>query len=100
VLWSEDVGPEVVDLALVPDFDNRMRWILVQESTRTSPGRRAKVTSALLLVADLFIDSRSLVGDGAYLDLSMEEARRLFRHVSMRRWSLAAAASFSECRNS
>ena len=37
MLWSEDVGPEVVDLALVPDFVNKMRWILVQDSMGTSP---------------------------------------------------------------
>jgi hypothetical protein len=38
VLWSEDVGPEVVDLSLFPDFIGGMRWFLVQGSTGMSPG--------------------------------------------------------------
>jgi hypothetical protein len=50
-----------------------------------------------LLAAGLFIDSKSLVGDGASLDLAMVEARHLFRRTSQRRWSVAAAASFGEC---
>jgi hypothetical protein len=40
VLWSEDVGTEVVDLSLFPNIIGEMRWFLVQESTGTSPGRR------------------------------------------------------------
>jgi hypothetical protein len=78
MLWSEDVGPEVVDLPHFPDFISGMRWILVQESTGMSPGQRATTTCALLLAAGLFIDSQSLFGDGAYLDLAMVEVRRLF----------------------
>jgi hypothetical protein len=30
VLWSTDVGPEVVDLSLFPDFVEGIRWLLVQ----------------------------------------------------------------------
>jgi hypothetical protein len=33
MLLSEDVGPEVVNLSLFPDFVDGMRWILVQGST-------------------------------------------------------------------
>jgi hypothetical protein len=40
--WSEDVGPEVVDLPFFSDFIDGRRQILVQESTRTSLGRRAR----------------------------------------------------------
>jgi hypothetical protein len=29
MLWSEDIGPEVVDLSFFPDFVVGMRWILV-----------------------------------------------------------------------
>jgi hypothetical protein len=29
VLWSEDVGLEVVDLSFFPDFIGEMRWFLV-----------------------------------------------------------------------
>jgi hypothetical protein len=46
VLWSEDVGPEVVDLSLFPDFVGGIWWFLVQGSTGTSPDRRATVTCA------------------------------------------------------
>jgi hypothetical protein len=53
---------------------------------------------ASLLAASLFIDSQSLVGDGALLDLARVDARRLFQRASRRRWSLAAAAGFGECR--
>jgi hypothetical protein len=41
---------------------------------------------------DMFIDSQSLIGDGASLDLAMVEARRLFQCVSRRHWNLAASA--------
>jgi hypothetical protein len=82
VLWSEDVRPEVLDLLLFPDFIGGMRWFLIQGSTGTSPGRRATTTYASLLAAGLVIDSQSLIGDGAFLDLAMEEARRLFQHAS------------------
>jgi hypothetical protein len=82
VLWSEDVGPEVVDLSLFPDFIGGMRWFLFQGSTGTSPGRHATTTYASLLAAGLFIDSQSLIGDGAFLDLAMEEVRRLFQRAS------------------
>ena len=39
--WSEDVGPEVVDLPFLSDFVDGRRQILVQDITGTSPGRRA-----------------------------------------------------------
>jgi hypothetical protein len=82
VLWSEDVGPEVMDLSLFPDFIGGMRWFLVQESTGTSPGRCATATCASVLAVGMFIDSQSLIGDGAFLDMAMEEARRLFQRAS------------------
>jgi hypothetical protein len=44
----------------------------------TSPGRHATTTCASLRAAGLFIDSQSLVGDGAFSDLAMVEAQRLF----------------------
>jgi hypothetical protein len=97
MLWSEDVGPEVVDLSSFPDFVDGMRRFLVQDNTTTFSGRRATTTYASLLAAGLFIDSQSLVGDGASSDLAMVEARHLFQCSSWRRWSLAATASFGEC---
>jgi hypothetical protein len=80
-LWSKDVGPEVVDLSFFSDFVDWRRRVLVQDSTETSPGRRATTTCALLRAAGLFIDSQSLVGDGAFLNLAMVEARRFFWRV-------------------
>jgi hypothetical protein len=62
------------------------------------PGRRTTTTCASLLAAGLFIDSQNLIGDGASLDLAMEEARHLFQRASWWRWSVATAASFGECR--
>jgi hypothetical protein len=97
MLWSEDVGPEVVDLSSFPDFVDGMRRSLVQDSTGTFPDRRATATCASLHAAGLFIDSQSLVGDGASSDLTMVEARRLFERLFRRLWRLVAAASFSEC---
>jgi hypothetical protein len=61
---------------------------------RMSPGQRAIATSALVLAAGLFIDSQSLVGDGASLDLATVEARRLFQCAYRRRCSLAAPSWF------
>ena len=82
--WSEDAGPEVVDLPFLSDFVDGRRQILVQDSTGTSPGRRATATCALLRAAGLFIDSQSLVGDGAFSDLEIGRAscrERVFRAV-------------------
>jgi hypothetical protein len=69
-LWSEDVGQEVGDLPFFLDFVDGKRRVLVQDIMGTSPGRRATTTCALPRAADLFIDSQSLVGDGAFLDLA------------------------------
>jgi hypothetical protein len=80
MLWSKDASPGW--------------WICVIPQLR----RRATATCALLLAAGLFMDSQSLVGDGALLNLEMVEARRFSQHASRRRWSLAAAADFGECR--
>jgi hypothetical protein len=96
MLWIKDVGPEVVDLSLFPDFVGWMWWFFAQCRMGTSPGRRATSTYVLLRAAGLFIDSQSLAGDGAFLDLAMVKAWRLFQHVSWRHWSVAAAASFGE----
>jgi hypothetical protein len=52
----------------------------------------------LLIAASLFIDSQSIVGDGASFDLAMVEPRRLYQCAFMRCWSSAAAAIFDECR--
>ena len=71
--------------SFLSDFVDGRRQILVQDSTGTSPGRRATTTCALLRAAGLFIDSQSLVGDGAFSDLAMVEARRLFRRSPRRR---------------
>jgi hypothetical protein len=54
----------VVDLSFFPDFIDGRRQILVQDSTGMSLDRRATVTCVSLRVADLFIDSQSLVGNG------------------------------------
>ena len=96
--WSEDVGPKVVDMPFFSDFVDGRRQILVQDSTETFPGRHATATCASLLAAGLFIDSQSLVGDGAGLDLAMMEAGRLFRCPSRRHWCWAAAAGCGGCR--
>jgi hypothetical protein len=69
---------EVVDLSFFSDFVDGRRWVLVQDSTGTSPSRRATTTCASLRAAGLFIDLQSLVGDCAFLDLAMVEARRFF----------------------
>jgi hypothetical protein len=47
----------------------------------------------LLRAAGLFIGSQRRIGDGAFLDLSMVEARRSFRRASRLRWSWAVAAT-------
>jgi hypothetical protein len=78
MLWSKEVGLEVVDLSFFPDFIDEIRWILVQDSTGMSPARRAISICVLLLAVSLFIDSQSLVGDSASLDQAMVETRRLF----------------------
>jgi hypothetical protein len=98
MLWSEDVGPEVVDLSSFPDFVDGIRRLLIQGSMGTFPGRRATMAYASLLAAGQFIDLQSLVGDGASSDLAMVESRRLFQRTSRRCSSLSAAASFGECR--
>jgi hypothetical protein len=43
------------------------------------PGECAIVTCASLLALGMFMDTQILVGDDAYLDLAMLEARRLFK---------------------
>jgi hypothetical protein len=91
--WSRG-GASVI----LPDFIDRMRRILVQDSTRTSPSRLTTMTYALLLAAGLFIESQNLVDDGASLTLAMVDARLLFQRSSRRRWNLAATVSFGECR--
>jgi hypothetical protein len=81
VLWSEVVDPEVVDLSLFSDFvvGCSSSW---PEAVRGAPGQNTTVTCASLLAAGLFINSQSFVTDGAYLDLSIVEAQRLFQRVS------------------
>jgi hypothetical protein len=44
----------------------------------------------------MFIDSQSLVGDGASLDLAIAQAWHLFQHLFRQCWGVAAAASFGE----
>jgi hypothetical protein len=67
---------KVVDMSIFTDFvDGRRR---IQDNTWTSSGQCATTTCASLRAAGLFIDSQSLVGDGALLDLAMVEARRFF----------------------
>lgn len=61
------------------DFVDGRRRILVQDSMGTSLGRHATSTCASLLAAGLFIDSQSLIGDGALLDLAMVEVWHLFQ---------------------
>jgi hypothetical protein len=41
---SEDVGPEVVDLSFFSNFVDGGRRVLAQDSTGTSPSRRATAT--------------------------------------------------------
>ena len=97
LVWDLSMHPRtsmVVDLSFFLVLVDAMRQIWVQGSTGTSLDRRATATCALLLAAGLFIDSQSLVGDGASLDLAMVEAWRLF----WRCWIWAAAAGFSVCR--
>jgi hypothetical protein len=85
-------------LPFFSDCIDGRRQFLVQDSTRTSPGRRATTTCASRRTTGLFIDSKSLVGDGALLDLDMVEAWRFFRRASRRSWSWTTAASFGGCR--
>jgi hypothetical protein len=72
--WSKYVGPEVVDLSFFSGFVDGRCQILVQDSTGTSPGRRATTTCGSLRAACLFIDSQSLFGNGAFSDLAIVEA--------------------------
>jgi hypothetical protein len=81
-LWSEYVSPEVLDLPFFSDFIDRRRQVLVQDSTGTSPGRRATTIGALLCLAGMFTDSQSLISDGVFLDLAMVEARFCFWSAS------------------
>jgi hypothetical protein len=54
--------------------------------------RHATTTCASLLEADIFINSQSLVGDCASLDLESVKARRFFQRLPRRRrWRLVAA---------
>jgi hypothetical protein len=55
-------------------------------------------TCALLRAACMFIDSQSLIVNGALLDLSMVEARYFFWHASRRHWTWATAVGFDGCR--
>jgi hypothetical protein len=90
--WSEGGGS-----AILPRL---YRW----ETAGLCPRQHGDVPrstchSDMCLVAcsRLFIDSQSLVGDGAFLDLAMVEARRLFRCMPWQRWSWAAADGFGGC---
>jgi hypothetical protein len=56
------------------------------------------IRNSSIRAVGLFIDSQSLVGDGAFSNLAMVKARRFFRRAPWRRWSLAAAANFDGCR--
>jgi hypothetical protein len=57
------------------------------------------LTVTFFICPSLFIDSQSLVGDGALSNLGMVEARRLSRRSYQGRWSWAAAALYGGCRN-
>jgi hypothetical protein len=61
---------------------------------------RSTCHSEMCLVACsmLFIDSKSLIDDGASLDLAMVKVRRVFLRTSTRRRSVATATSFGECK--
>jgi hypothetical protein len=54
-LWSEDVGPEVVDLSFFSDFVDGRRWILVQDNTGTSLGRHAILWYCVCNVVAIFL---------------------------------------------
>jgi hypothetical protein len=88
----------VVDLSLFLNLVDGIRRTLVQDSMGTSSGQRATTTCALMLAVGMFIDSQSLIYDDASLNLAIVEARHLFKSSSRRRRSLAATASFGECR--
>jgi hypothetical protein len=62
--------------------------------------RRDTATCASLLATGMFTDSQNSVGDDTLLNPTIVEVWCLFQHASMRRWSLAAAAGFGECRKS
>jgi hypothetical protein len=99
MLRSEDVGSEVVDLSFLLDFVDGMQWIQVQDSTGTFHSRCATSTYASLLAAGLFIDSQSLVSDGASSDLTIVESWHLFKHCLGRHWILAAALTSASVGN-
>jgi hypothetical protein len=99
MLGSEDVGSEVVNLSFLLDFVDGMQRILVEDSTGTFRGRCATSPCASLLAVGLFIDSQSLVGDGASSDLAMVESWQLFKHCLGRHWSLAAALTSASAGN-
>jgi hypothetical protein len=60
-LWIKDVGSEVVDLLFFSDFVDERRRILVQDSTETSPGRRATATCASLRAAACSLNHKALL---------------------------------------
>jgi hypothetical protein len=101
MLWSEDVGPEVVDQSFSLDFVDGMRQIFVQDGMGTLLGRRLDVPQQLVpryLQRGLFLNSQSFVRNDASLDLTMVEVQRLFQHSFRQRSSFMAAASFGKCR--
>jgi hypothetical protein len=88
MLWSEDVGPEMVDLSLFPDFVDEIHWIFVQDRMRMSSRWPATTICGSMLAAGLFIDSGNFVGDGDFFGYDkMVEARRLLERVYKRRSS-------------
>ena len=87
--WSEDVVPEVVDLPFSSDFINGRRQ---RPWSKTARGRPPiDVPQRHVPAASMFIDTQNFVGDGAFLDPSMVDLRRLFRRSSRRRWRVAVA---------
>jgi hypothetical protein len=67
---------------------------LVQDSTGTSPDRRAIATCASLRAAGLFIDSQSRFGNDAFSNLAMVKVWCLLQCSSWQRWRWAAAARY------
>jgi hypothetical protein len=61
MLWSNEVGPEVVDLSLFRNFVVEMWWTFLQDSTGASVGRCATTTCVLLLAADLSVINRGIL---------------------------------------
>jgi hypothetical protein len=97
MLWSEDVGPKMVDFSFSPTLSMGCSgsWSKIAQGCPLVDVPYRHVPS--LLAMGQFIDSESLIGDGTSSDLEMVEAQSLFEHSS--RWQPLASTSAGNHKN-